>query len=127
MPELDLLVAMRIVATPRSLDHAEWPDGSIPLRLAPDEVLLVGADFAPPLEDPHAIAEPESGFAGVWLAADEAEEWLSRSCEWRLPAERPAFVQGMVAGLATKLWFEDDRVLVAVPAPFAVDLQERMG
>ncbi len=127
MPEPDLLVAMRIVATSRALDHAEWPDGAIPLRLAADDVLLVGADFAPPLEDPHAIAEPESGFAGVWLTADEATEWLSRWCEWRLPDDRPAFAQGMVAGLATKLWLETDRVLVAVPAPFAVDLQERLG
>ncbi len=41
MPALETLPATRIVAAPTALDSARWPDGSLPLRTAPDEVLLV--------------------------------------------------------------------------------------
>jgi hypothetical protein len=41
VPALETLPATRIVAAPTALDSARWPDGSLPLRTAPDEVLLV--------------------------------------------------------------------------------------
>jgi len=41
-----------------------------------------------------------------------ALDFLERSCEWELPRARPAFAQGMVAGLPLKLWFEPERVLL---------------
>ena len=78
------------------------------------------------LSDPHAIIVPEAGFAGAWLPIDEAMAFLSRECEWELPHERPTFAQGAVAGLAMKLWFEHDRVLIIVPAPFAHELEDRL-
>ncbi len=126
----------RIVASPKALDSAQWPDGAIALRTSPDEVLVIAPSptlRASPLRgegvrnDPHALIVPDAGFAGVWLPMAHALDFLSRECEWEIPTQRPAFVQGAVAGLAMKLWFEQDRVLLVVPAPFAHELEERIG
>ena len=54
----------------------------------------------------------------MWLKRKEALEFLRHNCEWELPNDFPAFAQGMVAGLAMKLYFEKTRVLLMVPAPF---------
>lgn len=124
MPELKRFAATRIVATPAALDAARWPQDALALRIAPDEVLVTAAVSAEIVNDPHAIVVPDAGFAGVWIDADEALDFLERSCEWELPAARPAFAQGAVAGLPVKLWFEQERVLFIVPAPYAADLEE---
>ncbi|MEZ4726271.1 MAG: hypothetical protein R3E79_03955 [Caldilineaceae bacterium] len=54
-------------------------------------------------------------------------DFLERTCEWEPPHTRPAFAQGMVAGLPVKLWFEPERVLFVIAAPYAADLAERIG
>ena len=110
---------IHIVASPAALDKAEY------LRIAPDEALA----FAAPeyIDDPYAIVEPDDGYAGLWLDAQEAEKFLARACEWELPPHRPAFAQGAVAGLPAKLWIERDRMLILVPAPYAADLEERLA
>ncbi len=114
-----------VVATPSSLDAAIWAEGAIVLRVAPDEALaLTGA--APALDDVHAIALWDDGYAGVWLSTEEASEFLASGCEWPARSMRPAFAQGAVSGLPSKLWFDWERVLVLVPAPFAIDLEERL-
>ena len=127
MPELKRLPATRIVATPAALDAAEWPDDTLALRLAPDELLVTPPIANPALDDPHAIIIADSGYAGVWLPEAEALAFLERACEWELPTQRPAFTQGAVVGIATKLWFEAGRVLLIVPAPLIADFEERMA
>ena len=136
MPELKPIVverieATRIVAAPAALDALAWPQDAPPetliLRIAPDEMLITTTLTADVVDDPHAILATDAGFAGVWVAIGEALDFLGRSCEWELPRERPAFAQGAVAGLPVKLWFEEDRVLFLVPAPYATDLEERMS
>ena len=133
MPALDPIPATRIVAAPAALDGARWPTGSLPLRTAPDEVLLVHPSLDPvrlsdahPLTDPHAIITPEGSFMGLWLPMAEALAFLERACMWELPAARPAFAQGAVANVPVKLWFEHDRVLFIVQSPFAADFEERL-
>jgi hypothetical protein len=151
VPELKRIPATRIVAKPSALDAAAWPDDTIVLRIAPDELLVVapagqtvgsngpskeaqavslrssGAVTAQGLDDPYAIVVPEEGFAGAWLATDQALDFLERCCDWELPRERPAFAQGAVAGIPVKLWVEKKRVLFLVPAPYATDMEERMS
>lgn len=136
MPELkrivmERIVATRIVAVPAALDAIAWPQDApreaLALRIAPDEMLVTTAVTADVVDDPHAIVATDAGFAGVWIASGEALNFLERSCEWELPRERPAFAQGAVAGLPVKLWFEEDRVLFLVPAPYATELEERMS
>ena len=117
--------ATRIVASPSILNATKWPDGSMVIPLAADEVLIM-----PPasieVNDPHAIVVPEGSFAGAWVTATEAQRIFERECEWELPRERPAFAQGAVAGIPVKLWLEAERVFFIVQAPFVVEFEERL-
>jgi hypothetical protein len=130
VPAFERLLATRLVANPAALDSLTWPENSLVLRFAADEVLV-----APPLDtaaellalDPHAIIIAEAGYAGLWLPEAEALAFLERSCEWELPQQRPAFAQGAVAGIPTKLWLGPKRVLFLIPAPYAADFEERLA
>ena len=125
MPVFERVHTTRIVATPAALDAARWPAGHIALRTAADEVLITPPLAEPKVADEHAIVLADSSFCGGWIAAALALTVLERECEWELPRARPAFAQGMVAGLPLKLWFESERVLVLVAGPFAHELAER--
>ncbi|NJM41383.1 MAG: hypothetical protein HC853_11775 [Anaerolineae bacterium] len=127
VPALSRIQGTRIASTPAALDAATWPQGALVFRLAPDEAFVVAVVSPDAIADPHAIVEPDAGVVGVWLSAEEAADVLAHHCEWEAPQHRPAFAQGAVGGLATKLWFEDDRVLFAVPAPYASDLEMLIG
>lgn len=128
MPALNRLTATRIVAKPQALDAFSAPAGALVLRFAPDEMFIT-----PPLAsveaimalDEYAIVIDECSFSGVWLSMDEALERLPYHCEWELPTERPAFAQGAVAGVPTKLWFGHDQVLLMVSSPFSAEMEER--
>ena len=127
MPELKRLPATRIVATPAALDAINWPADRHVFRFAPDELLVTPPVANPVLDDQHAIVVTDSSYAGVWLPAAEALTFLEQACEWELPVTRPAFAQGAVAGIPTKLWFEADQILFIIPAPYIVDFEERMA
>ncbi len=126
MLELERLFTTRIVATQAALDAALWPAGHLVLRTAADEVLITPPLHGATVDDPDAIVLADGGFFASWLAAEQALAFLERECEWELPQTRPAFAQGMVAGLPMKLWLETARVLLIVPAPFAADFAERV-
>jgi hypothetical protein len=142
VPVLEPLACTRVVATIAALDAARWTTGSIVLRIAPDEVLIVGdgvTDRPKPADpslvslvalvgaaDPHAIVERDSGWCGAWVRSDQALELVERACPWEPPRARPAFAQGAFADLPVKIWFEQDRVLFIVAAPFAADLEARL-
>ncbi len=127
MPELKRLILTRIAATTATLDAATWPKEAVVLRTAPDEVLIYPVQDDIGLTDPYAIVIEDGGNAGIWLDTSAALNFLERSCEWHLPRKRPAFAQGAVAGIPTKLWFEEDKVLFIVSAPFAPDFADRMS
>lgn len=127
MLALNRLKGTRIVATPAALDTARWPADALALRLAADEMFVTTTVSASVVADPHAIVAPDGGFVGAWLPLAEALDVLERTCEWEPPHDRPAFAQGMVAGLPVKLWFEAERVLFVVAAPYATDLAERIA
>lgn len=126
MPVLNRIRGTRIVATPAALDMARWPSEALVLRIAADEAFVTATVTADAIDDPHAIVAPDGGFVGIWLPAAEARDFLERTCEWEAPHTRPAFAQGMVAGLPVKLWLEAERVLFVVPTPYATDFQERL-
>jgi glycine cleavage system aminomethyltransferase T len=127
MGRFERLEATRLVASPEVLDRIGPSPGILALRVAPDELLVTPSLSSDALDDSHAIAERETGFAAAWVALEEATSVLERACAWVLPTERPAFAQGAVAGIPVKLWFEEERVLFVVPAPYAADLEERMA
>ena len=126
MPVLETLRGLRVVADPTALDAARWTGTDrLVLRFAPDEALGIGADEVA-LDDPHAIVEPEAGFAGAWLTADELLSRVVPHVEWPLPVTRPALAQGSIAGVPTKLWLEGDRALLVTLAAYADDLESRL-
>jgi len=124
---LERLHAIRIAATPASLDAMTPPRKALVLRTATDEALLIGsAPIAPvTVDDEHAIIFDDTSWFGMWVDLQTAMRFLKRACEFDLPTERPALVQGMIAHLAIKLWLENDRVLFVVPSAVAEDFKER--
>ncbi|MFN8441679.1 MAG: hypothetical protein U0175_12950 [Caldilineaceae bacterium] len=124
---LQRIPGTRIVATSAALDAASWPAGALALRLAPDEIFVTDTVAPEMVSDPYAIVVADAGFAGTWLSNEQGLDFLAHHCEWRLPDQRPTFAQGMVAGLPMKLWFEQDRLLLLVPAPYSSDLEARLA
>ena len=127
MPELNRLIMTRVVAKPEALDTAVWPDDVKLIRIASDELLVHPVVETPAINDPHAIIIRDGSFAGLWLPENEALTFLSHSCEWELPQERPAFAQGAVGGIATKILFEETRLFFIVPAAMAAEFEERFS
>lgn len=128
------LAGVRVAATATALDAYQPETGMIALRFAPDELFLTPAPDDPegiitPIisHDDHAIIIDDSSFSGAWVDAKQALDLLQRYCEWALPSARPAFAQGAVAGIATKLWFADEQVLFLVQTPYAQEMEERLA
>lgn len=120
------LTAVRVVADQRTLDDLAVPDATATLRLAPDDVLVIGA-ARPSIADEHAIVEGETGLVGWWLTGDELTDLVLPHVEWPLPADRPALAQGLVAGVPAKVWLTGDRALLLCAAAYAHELAERLG
>lgn len=125
MPVLEAVPGGRVVADPAALDAATWKGDPLVLRFAPDEAFAIGASGMT-LDDPDAILEPETGFVGAWLTTEELLRLVVPHVEWPLPAERPALVQGAIAGVPAKLWLEDDRALLLTLAAYRHELEGRL-
>ena len=127
--KLERLAGTRIVSTPAALDAVDWPQEAIVLRFAADELYIT-----PPLDNPgavlahdeYAIVIAEGAFSGAWVDEQHALGLLEHLCEWEIPTARPAFAQGAVAGIPTKLWLTEGRVLFIVSTPYAHDMEERL-
>ncbi len=124
MPVPDVIRGIRVVAEPAAIDRVVWPRGTQPVRIAPDDVFGVGAT-AVEVDDAHAIVEPESMFAGLWIDRLVAAEWVAQTAEWLLP-DHDGVAQGMVAALPIKILIHGDRALVLVPVSLAHELEARL-
>lgn len=122
------LRATRVVAEPGLLDAASWPPASLPLRIAPDDVLLVGAAaHQVSVDDPHAIVADEPGFVGAWLNAEHWAEVAGEHVEWHVPGPG-SLSQGMVAAVPCKVWIDvDGRALVICAAAHRAELEGRVS
>ena len=104
---------VRVVGLPEALDAAEWQDAGpgpdefepLILRFAPDEAFAVGATGVH-LDDPDAIVESERGYSAVMFPVDEFIDVVLPRIEWPLAPTRPAFCQGAIAGVPTKLYLD---------------------
>ncbi len=104
---------VRVVASPDAIDGAAWQDAGpgpdefepLILRFAPDEVFAVGATGVH-IDDAEAIAEPELGYFAVMFPVDEFIDVVLPRIEWPVPAARPAFCQGSIAGVPAKLYVD---------------------
>lgn len=116
--------ALRVVASPGALDELAWTDDVVALRLAPDDLLAVGAASVQ-LAGEHIIVD-EAGFVGWWLTPDEVTTHVLPHVDWPLPTERPALAQGLIAGVPAKLWLAEERALLLCAAAYAHELEERL-
>jgi hypothetical protein len=121
---LEPIRALRVAAAPATLDRLTWPDGAAVLRIAPDDLLVIGATLV--VVGEAGIIEDERGFVGWWLTADEVREQVLPHVEWPLPGGRPALAQGLVAGVPAKLWLGEDRALLLCATAYAHELEERL-
>jgi hypothetical protein len=118
------LPALRVVAAAEALDELVVPDEHPVLRLAPDDLLVIGAASVQ-VTGEHLVVD-EAGFVGWWLTAEELREQVVPHVDWPLPTARPALAQGLVAGVPAKLWLAEDRALLLCAAAYAHELQERL-
>jgi hypothetical protein len=98
--------------------------GSVTCGVASDEVLLlcepnratsVAESVRSSLADGTTLTLDDSdSFACWWLAGDRVDDALARLSEIRLPADRPSFFQGLVAGVPAKVMLEAESALVLV-------------
>ena len=133
MPALEPVVAWRVIATPASLDSARWLGDEVEvLRIAPDEVLGIGATGVE-VDDPDAIVEPEAGFS---VARLDAGDWygLVDHVDWPLPEAPGMLAQGKVAGVPAKVRTGDPApmpaaapALLVVQTCYANELRSRLG
>jgi len=104
---------VRVLASPEALDAAEWQDAGpgpdefepLILRFAPDEAFAVGATGVH-LDDPDAIVEAEVGYTAVMFPVDEFIDVVLPRIEWPVSPTRPAFCQGSIAGVPSKLYID---------------------
>jgi len=120
------LPALRVVASPATLDGLAWPDGVTALRLATDDLLIIGKAMVA-LDDEPAIVEKDAGYAGWWLTPDEFADAVLPHVDWALPVTRPVLAQGLVAGVPAKIWLTDDRALLLCAVAYAHELAERLA
>jgi hypothetical protein len=113
-----------VVAAADVLDQLVAPAEQPLLRLASDDVLLIGAASVE-VTGEHLVVD-EAGFVGWWLTPDELREQVVPHVDWPLPTARPALAQGLVAGVPAKLWLAEDRALLLCAAAYAHELQERL-
>jgi hypothetical protein len=127
VPAPEPLRGWRAVARPDALDGLERAGLGAALRLAPDDLLLVGPGAAPAVDDGDAIVVPDSGFVAWTLDAAALRSLLEEHVDWPLPSGRPALAQGLVAAVPAKLWLEGDGTarLVCLAA-YADELRERV-
>jgi hypothetical protein len=133
VPELEPIRGVRVVATPAAIDAATWSRQDVTLvwRFARDEA-FGGAPGDPvdavQVDDPDAIIETEFGFSAAYLMPDDLAKLRDHS-EFGWPAERPALVQGKIAGVPARVWLADsvngDCLLVATA--YADELADRLG
>ena len=121
--------ARRIVATPAAVDAVTWPTGTIPLRIADDDVLLIGDDTTNiTVADEHAIISDDAGWSGIWLTSAQAESIALHHIHWPLPPQRPILAQGLIAAIPSKLWLGADGDALLLVATVSVDeMQERLS
>lgn len=120
------LWGLRIVSTPGALASARFVGTVTVLPIAGDEVFALGASHAE-LDDPSAIIEAETTFVAWTLTDDEFEQHIAPHVEWELPATRPAFAQGLAAGMPVKFLFERDQVRLIVSNGLVHEAVDRLG
>ena len=96
------------------------------LRVAPGEVMLIGADAtaATTGESTALIADVSDAWVAFVVDGEDAADVFARLSELALPSE--GWIQGEIAHAACKVFIEPGRITIYVPAMLATHLEERI-
>ena len=127
MPGCSPLPGVRVVASCAALARLEAVHPHA-LRFAPDDLFIAGLrPDEVTVDDEHAIVEAEAGFSAMCFTPSQFAVTVAPHIEWPVPAERPAFTQGLVAAVPCKLRFTTDGVTVITNTVQVRDLEDRLG
>jgi sarcosine oxidase gamma subunit len=123
----ELRIALPTVVT--VLASAEACDGveaSSMLRVAPGEVMVVGAAAtAVTAGEPTAlVADVSDAWVAFVIDGDDAPDVFARLSELALPPE--GWIQGEIAHAACKVFVEPASITIYVPAMLAAHIEERI-
>ena len=141
MPELverHAAAKVRLFGPKEALDALETPAGVRSGRIAPDEVLWVGAvdQAAALVEDARrqlegageqaCVVDHSDGYALFSLAGDGAGEVFARLSSVRIPTEG-GFVQGQVAQVPGRIFARDGAIDLIVTSDVAWFVRKRLS
>lgn len=118
-----------VLASSGACDRVAAPEGATAMRIAPREVLVVGAAdleaVRRDVDEPGAIVEDVSdAWAGFDLKGDDIRAVFARLSELVLP--HTGWMQGEVAGAGAKAIVESGRLTILVPAMLGAHVEERI-
>ena len=121
---------VRYVGRARDLEDLAVPADGFSFRVADDETLLVlpvpGTDGRA-ASLPRVTAVDETDAWVLWtLTGSDFEEAFRRISDLTLPPERPALLQGAIAGVPGKSVVFDGGIHVLVPSPLSHRLERRL-
>lgn len=106
-------------------DRVEAPEGAVLLRVAPREVLILGASPSDLTTASDALVDDVSdAWVSLVLEGAEAPEAFARLSELELPTQ--GWIQGEVAHAAAKVLVEADRITMLVPSMLAAHVEDRI-
>ena len=123
---IELPAVVTVLASAEACDGVEAPSGTSLLRVAPGELMVVGAD-APAVttgESTALIADVSDAWVAFVVHGASAPDVFARLSELALPSE--GWIQGEIAHAACKVLIEPARITIYVPAMLATHLEERI-
>jgi hypothetical protein len=124
------------MASPEALDAVSVPKGLTPIRVAPDELLLIGAPgsaakiataaskAALATDEDATVADVTDGWTVWTLGGADARDAFERLSMLHLP--ETGTVQGDVARLPVKVVVDGERVHLATPSSWGAYLRDRI-
>lgn len=127
MAGFETVQGVRVVARAQAIEEllAGLADAVTALRIAPDDVFLIGYPGVPACSDPDAIVETDRGFSGSWFTVEEFENVIRAHMEWPMPPHG-TLGQGLIAGVPAKVHINNAAVLVVCPTAFVHELEGRL-
>ena len=117
---IELPTVVTVLASPEACDGVGAPSGASLLRVAPDEVMLIGADAdgrRRPASPPRSSStSPTAGWRS-WSTATMRRTRSPRLSELALPSEGSSRARSR--DCRVKVFVEPDRVTLLVPAMLA--------
>lgn len=125
---IELPSVVAVLAPADACDRLAPTPDAVQLRIAPREVMLVGAVDVSALTalvgESGLVDDVSDAWVGLVLEGQDAPEAFARIGELELP-ER-GWIQGEVAHAAAKVLVEPGRIAVLVPAMLAAHVEERV-